>query len=309
MVTGRTGAGKTSLVNGLVGEKVGIEGETLNRETASVVTIQKNLEGVYVTIYDTPGLQDGTSHEEEYLRDMKMKCKGADLNIYCIQMSKLRFEKSDIRAIQLLTSTFSSSFWNRTVFVLTFANQVVSMLSPSDDPSKWIASKVDEWKTWIVRELQKYGVPERVTKNLVIIPAGYHSATVAAPNPWKLPGIDNWFHNFWYACASQMNRRHLPALVKINMRRFKREEDITEDDLQDQPIENQPIPSYALAGGAIGAVVGGIVGYYMPGCGALAGAKVGAKYGASLIDILLEMKAYAAKAKEYAQQTLEEFIR
>ena len=306
MVTGRTGSGKTSLINGLVGENVGIEGKELTPGTRNVMTIRKELNGVLVTIWDTPGLQDGTSREKEYLHDMKTKCKGADLNIYCIRMSQTRFEESDLRAIQLFTSTFGVSFWNRTVFVLTFANQAIHNCPMGVDESAWITFKVDEWKNLFLAELSKHGVPEVVRRKLVFIPAGYHSPTVSARNPWQLPGIDNWFHNFWYACASQMNRDHLPALVKINMRRFKREEDITEDDLQSGSIENQPIPAYTLAGSAIGAVVGGLVGYYWPGYGVVGGAKLGAKYGASLVDILLEMKQYALKAKECAKQTLQE---
>ena len=65
MVTGRTGSGKTSLINGLVG---GIEGKELTPAgTRNVMTIRKELNGVLVTIWDTPGLQDGTSREKEYL--------------------------------------------------------------------------------------------------------------------------------------------------------------------------------------------------------------------------------------------------
>ena len=65
MVTGKTGAGKTSLINGLIGEKVGIEGKTLDPQTAQVTTIRRNLQGISVTIWDTPGLQDGTCRERE----------------------------------------------------------------------------------------------------------------------------------------------------------------------------------------------------------------------------------------------------
>ena len=308
MVTGRTGSGKTSLINGLVGEKVGIEGKELTPETRNVMTVKEELNGVLVTIWDTPGLQDGTSHEQEYLHDMKTKCKGADLNIYCISIANVRFDESDLRAIQLFTSTFGVSFWNRTVFVLTFANQAILNCPVGVDVGTWIDSKVEEWKKVFLVELSKHGVPEVVKRRMVFIPAGYHSPTKYAPNPWQLPGIDNWFHNFWYACASQMNREHLPALIKINVHRFKKEEDITEDDLQNESIENQPIPAYSLAGSAIGALVGGLVGYYLPSYGFTAGAKLGAKYGASLVDILMEMKQYALKAKEHARQTLEEFL-
>ena len=279
MVTGRTGSGKTSLINGLVGEKVGIEGKKLTPETRNVMTVQKELNKVLVTIWVTPGLQDGTSHEKEYLHDMKTKCKGADLNIYCISITNMKFDESDLRAIQLFTSTFGVSFWNRTVFVLTFANQAILNYCPEGvDVGTWINSKVEEWKKVFLVELTKHGVPEVVKRRMVFIPAGYHSPTKYARNPWQLPGIDNWFHNFWYACASQMNCKHLPALIKINVHRFKKEEDITEDDLQNESIENQPIPAYSLAGSASECGVGALV-------GAVGGALVGAEAGAIVRDL------------------------
>ena len=88
------------------------------------------------------------------------------------------------------------------------------------------------------------------------------------------------------------------------MRRFKREEDITEDDLQSGSIEESAYTSICTSRQCY--VVGGLVGYYWPGYGVVGGAKLGAKYGASLVDILLEMKQYALKAKECAKQTLQE---
>ena len=119
------------------------------------MTVKKELNGVLVTIWDTPGLQDGTSHEQEYLHDMKTKCKGADLNIYCISIASVRFDESDLRAIQLFTSTFGVSFWNRTVFVLTFANQAILNCPVGIDVGTWIDSKVEEWKKVFLVELSQ----------------------------------------------------------------------------------------------------------------------------------------------------------
>ena len=51
---------------GYVGENVGIEGKELTPGTTKVMTIRKELNGVLVTIWDTPGLQDGTSREKEF---------------------------------------------------------------------------------------------------------------------------------------------------------------------------------------------------------------------------------------------------
>ena len=64
MITGKTGSGKTSLINGLIGTEVGKEGHTLDRETTSVVAKELVLEGKVARIWDTPGLQDGTDEED-----------------------------------------------------------------------------------------------------------------------------------------------------------------------------------------------------------------------------------------------------
>ena len=64
LITGKTGAGKSALVNGIVGKYVAKEGETLDPETSTVVEYRTTIQDVEVVIYDSPGLQDGTSKEE-----------------------------------------------------------------------------------------------------------------------------------------------------------------------------------------------------------------------------------------------------
>ena len=61
MITSKTGSGKTCLINGLVGRKVGEEGEELTRMTTHVERIEFSLNGTKAKIWDTPGLQDGTA--------------------------------------------------------------------------------------------------------------------------------------------------------------------------------------------------------------------------------------------------------
>ena len=83
LITGRTGAGKSALVNSIVGEYVAEEGDSPYGETIKVTKYEKKIGAVTVTIYDSPGLQDGINDkkiEDQYLKDLEENCREVDLN-------------------------------------------------------------------------------------------------------------------------------------------------------------------------------------------------------------------------------------
>ena len=123
-VTGKTGAGKSSLVNALVGDSIAKEGDTLDPETSEVTSYEKTIRDVKVTVWDSPGLQDGTNRESEYLADIEQNCKAMDLCVYCVNAHRTRFVKGckDIVAMKKLTGVFGPALWEHAIFVLTFAN-------------------------------------------------------------------------------------------------------------------------------------------------------------------------------------------
>ena len=248
-VTGRTGTGKTSLMNGLLGKEVGKEGSTLSRGTTYVESFQAEIQGVRVTIWDTPGLQDGECKDEEYLKEMiDSGCVDANLKVYCLSMANTRFDESEMKALNEFTTKVGVKFWDRCMFVLTFANGYVSLCPLKTDQKEWLDGRIDQWRNRIKSELLKVGVEQGVVEQISIVPAGYHKPLQITPNPWKLPGIENWFYSFWYTCADVMDPTALPALVKANRHRFK--DKITESDLEGT-IENVPLPQYLQQGAIV----------------------------------------------------------
>ena len=310
MITGKTGSGKSSLINGLVGKKVSEEGDDLDRMTATVEPKELTCEGTLVKIWDTPGLQDGTDEEDRYLKEMKENCSNCNLYIYCLNMTQTRFEASQIRAIQKLTETFGKIFWAKVLFVLTYANQVTASCPLGSDEETFFKEKMEAWRAKLAHRLKECGVKEEVAGKIEVIPAGYSKPLKGHSNPWKLPGIPNWFQNFWYKCAETMDEKGVPALITINIRRLKSPEEISKMDLSSCPIEEQPLPNNigqiaaggllvvagtaasaglgAGIGGGIGAVVGSLVGLIGGPAGVGAGIGIGAAAGGAVGTVVID---------------------
>ena len=89
LVCGQTGVGKSSLVNSLVGHNicpVGDPGESCAKDafkskTRGMKKVEGNINGTIVTIWDSPGLQDRTVNEKQYLKEMYDNCCNVDLNL------------------------------------------------------------------------------------------------------------------------------------------------------------------------------------------------------------------------------------
>ena len=90
LITGRTRAGKSALVNSIVGEYVADEGDFPWGQTTKVKRYEKTVGDVQIWIYDSPCLQDGIIDkkvEEIYLKDLEENCREVDLNLYCVKMN------------------------------------------------------------------------------------------------------------------------------------------------------------------------------------------------------------------------------
>ena len=285
LVTGKTGVGKSSLINGVVGQEVAVEGDGLDRGTVTVQAFSFKYHDVDVTIWDSPGLQDGLDKEEEYIRDMQYKgCANSDLVLYCARMTDTRFRKEDHDAIRKITIGLGKQIWNNAVFVMTFANEIRAKrergqkLTPSEEQkrnSDHFKKRMQEWKEKLVGAVVEAGVDAKTAANIPIVPAGYDQQ--------DLPDRDNWLSPLWYVSILRMKERSQPALLKANLHRIKLPEQITAEDFE-KPLHEQPIvyipapvkygapPTVCTVIGAMLGVVGGPMGMAV---GGVAGAAVG----------------------------------
>ena len=196
LVTGKTGEGKSTLVNGLLGEQVAEEGAWAERCTTQVTEYKAVLHDVPVTVFDSPGLQDGTGNEDEYIADMKIKCQHLSLVLYCTKMTNNRLKDEDRYAILKLTAAFGERFWEHAVLVLTFANcEDVERRDERDedegpepddaDEDGWkelgkkrfkgrVEKRKDEFYKFLIEEV---GVRRDIVERIPVVPAGDYWVT------------------------------------------------------------------------------------------------------------------------------------
>lgn len=221
LVCGKTGVGKSSLVNLLIGNEVfnvGGPGETgdFRFTTDRVRSSSVEIQGVTVTVFDSPGLQDGSRNEQRYLSDMHRQCRNVDLVLYCIDMTISRWTPPEVRATQLLTEKFGLNFWDKTVIVLTKANMFSQRLRGED--------KIDTFQTAFRRFVSKFesqlkdqGVPSRIVARIPAVAAGsdrdgqlpYISQNAAMYSR----GNRDFLLDLWLTCIERISARR--TFVKV----------------------------------------------------------------------------------------------
>ena len=201
LVGGKTGTGKSTLANGILGAQVakisaGVLSEGM---TTEVEHHCKTIGGLKLTVIDSPGLQDGTSSDEEYLEMIAKGCSERDIVLYCISMAGNRCVKNnmDIRAMKKFTEKFGSEFWSNAVIALTYANAAVDTYMkylPEAERRERFTTLVAQWDKLIKKALyEEVDVSQEVINNIKIVPAGHASER-------SLPDRPYWLSDLWVEC-------------------------------------------------------------------------------------------------------------
>lgn len=220
LIIGKTGVGKSSLVNALVGKQVA--GQRFQTADKVIPYDVEHLEGVKVDVWDSPGLIDdndddegGAGKEKEYLAKIESEItEELDVVILCLKMDDKRFHRDDKDTFKILTETFGKKLWKNAVIALTFANKV-------EDPAggnreDYFEHDLANWREAIHTFLSNtLKLDPELVQSRPIVPTGYHRPLSVLPNG------GNWLSKFWIACYYAARNSAAFSLYRANKARLR----------------------------------------------------------------------------------------
>ena len=126
LLVGRTGVGKSSTVNSLMGKKIAQVGD-YEATTMEIKEYETEINQIPFKVIDTPGLCDDWEELEndyKYLEMMRSKVKQIDCMWFVSRLDETRITSDEKRGIKLISEAFGADVWKHAVIVFTFANSI-----------------------------------------------------------------------------------------------------------------------------------------------------------------------------------------
>lgn len=281
-VVGKTGAGKSSLINSLLEKKVATvqQGPQPCKHDKLIEGHEGKFLGVPTVIYDTRGLGDESLNIRRFVaafRDKLSKC-GDRFLIFICQKYLGKFDKSVDQFVELLSKYFKRDYniWTNSILVLTQANTVDLNDDEEDDEAKKAKNEkfMAEWGLVFQNCFEKYNIPEEIIQGMPVCIAGKAGREHLLTKNWKKVLFDT--------CL-------LTNQDKINM-----------------ALQKEAEESAIKIGAYAGAVVGGII---LPVIGAPFGMTVGALVGLAAGREIGKKKVKEREEKRFCDKIIEKLLK
>ena len=211
LIIGQTGSGKSTLVNNLLGEQVAKVGYGVKSQTSTIKEYSYAIQGIPITLYDTPGLQDSRNKEMEkrVLEEIKSKIKGKPISliIFCFKITETRILPQTVEDFKKYHDIGIP--WKKAIVALTFADR----LTKEDGP---LEQHVKMWKDSIINDIlvKEVGITPHTAHPIAFCP------TTKRPDV-PLPGKKDWFIPLWFTVLEGLDPRAMMDFLMIHNKKLK----------------------------------------------------------------------------------------
>ncbi|MBX9255469.1 50S ribosome-binding GTPase [Desmonostoc muscorum CCALA 125] len=289
LLAGRTGVGKSSTVNSLMGKEIATVGD-YEPTTMDIKPYDSDINGINFTIVDTPGLCDDIEEEGndyQYLELMRSNISQVDSMWFVSRLDDTRVTSDEKRGIKLISDAFKLKIWEHAVIVFTFAGNV--------DASKYeFALKK---RTELIRnEIAKH-VGINIANNIPSVAVDNKSETT--------PDGEKWLAELYTQVYARMSAKGATPFFMATVERVKapeKEKEVVKEVVYvPTPVASlpsEPTPKYipielnprqaeivrnktsevlelTVAGASVGAVIGAIAGPLGAAVGGAIGGAIG----------------------------------
>ena len=218
LVMGLTGAGKSTLVNAMMGGIVAKCKAGAKACSTGIECHKGEREGIRIKIYDTAGFGENDLSERKILKNIAEKTprKGYDLILIAIKMDNRLDADSAKKMLSSLGRQMDPEMWKRTIVVLTFANFFVFQLENGyqDYTEEAIKLQVKRETEEFRRVFQEHtGKDWGLVNEIPFVLAG-------SMKQRKLPTDNDWLIALWDHSILRCRTEVQPFLKRIRFQRL-----------------------------------------------------------------------------------------